>query len=54
MEMQKGFTLIELLITITIIGVLAVVAMPVYRTYVDRARFSEVVLASGITNQKII
>jgi len=42
----NGFSLIELMIVITIIGILASIAIPSYQKYTQRARFSEVIIAS--------
>ena len=42
MDNQKGFTLIELMIVISIIGILAAVAIPLYTDYTKKARTSEV------------
>lgn len=44
---QSGFTLLELMITIAIIGILAAVAVPSYMSYVQKARFSEIVVAAN-------
>jgi prepilin-type N-terminal cleavage/methylation domain-containing protein len=40
-NLQKGFTLVELVIVIVIVGILSIVAVPIYRGYIERARFTE-------------
>ncbi len=47
MKRQSGFTLIELMIVVAIVAILAAIAMPAYQSYTKRAKFSEIIAASG-------
>jgi type IV pilus assembly protein PilA len=47
MKKQSGFTLIELMIVVAIVAILAAIALPAYQSYTTRARFTEVVSATG-------
>ena len=46
-RLSHGFTLIELMIVVAIVAILAVIALPAYQSYVQRARFTEVIAATG-------
>ena len=41
MHHEKGFTLIELMVTVTVIAILAAIALPSYNDYVTRSKFAE-------------
>ena len=47
MKKQSGFTLIELMIVVAIVAILAAIALPAYQTYAMKAKFTEVVSATG-------
>lgn len=55
MKNTKGFTLVELVIVIVIVGILSIVAVPIYRGYTRKAMASEgkSLLGSVQTSQKI-
>jgi type IV pilus assembly protein PilA len=48
MQHTHGFSLIELMIVVTILGILATLAIPSYQSYTQRARFAEVITATNL------
>ncbi len=46
-EKQHGFTLIELMIVVALMGILATIALPAYKTYAKRSQFTEAILATS-------
>ncbi len=55
MKRAKGFTLVELVIVIVIVGILSVVAVPIYRGYTRKAMASEgkALLGTVQTSEKV-
>lgn len=42
---QTGFSLVELMLAVTVVGLLAAIALPTYQDYTVRAKVSEVLMA---------
>jgi prepilin-type N-terminal cleavage/methylation domain-containing protein len=49
---QKGFTLIELMIVVAIVGILAMVAVPMFKNALDKAKRTEAVVQLGNIGDK--
>ncbi len=54
-KQRKGFTLVELIIVIVIVGILSIVAVPVYKGYTKKAMATEAkaLLGAILTAEKI-
>ena len=55
MKKNSGFTLIELMIVITIVGVLATIAIPAYQNYMTKSRVTSAFheISAGIASYEI-
>lgn len=53
MSRQKGFTLIELMIVVSIVAILAAIAMPAYSNYVKRGKATEATAQLGDMRVKL-
>lgn len=47
MKEVKGFTLVELIIVIVIVAILSIVAIPIYRGYVEKSKLTEAKALTG-------
>lgn len=51
--MNKGFSLIELMIVLVIIGILAIISVPLYLNYSTKAKLSEMIIMATIAKNAV-
>lgn len=54
MNANKGFTLVELMVTVSIVAILAALALPAYQDYSVRARVSEAIVSLGAQKNAVM
>jgi general secretion pathway protein G len=50
----SGFTLLELMVVIAIVGILSSIAIPAYRTYLEKARMTKAIMEIRMLEREII